>query len=593
MQLSCIFNKKYFPMKNNHYKLFLFFLIINCQLLIVNCFSQPTSYSKYFIQFTDKNNSPYSISNSSAYLSARALQRRINQGIAIAQNDLPVNPAYIDSVRKVPNITVLNHSKWFNGVVIYTTDTIALNKVKSFSFVADAKPVKWLGNPKSNISSQKLEVRGQKLEVKTTTNDKQIPTPLNSTYNYGSSFNQINMLNGVCLHNKGFHGEGMIIAVMDAGFWKADSLPAFDSLRVNHQIIGKWNYVDNDSLVYGTHFHGEMTLSDMGGNLPGRIVGTAPKAKYLLFITEDVSSENIIEEYNWISAAEYADSVGADVFSTSLGYTTFDSVKINNITVANPNNQTYAGMNGRTTPIAIASAIAASKGILPVCSAGNEGWSPWHFIGTPADADSTIAVAAVDSFKNLAGFSSRGPSYDGRIKPNVAAQGQDVIVGNQVSGDVEYESGTSFSCPITAGLVACLWQSHPASTNMQMINAIQQSASQYAHPDSLIGYGIPDFCKAEILLGVNDLSASTEDVLNVYPNPFSNGFDISFVDWKGEKVLFSLFDIAGRKIIDEQISTTSSTSTLAIKNLEKLSSGVYILTAQTPRQTYSVKVIKY
>src|ERR1035437_5522485 len=377
------------------------------------------------------------------------------------------------------------------------------------------------------------------------------------------------MLNGVCLHNKGFHGEGMIIAVMDADFWKVDSLPAFDSLRVNHQIIGKWNYVDNDSLVYGSHTHGEMTLSDMGGNIPGRIIGTAPKAKYMLFITEDAYTENIIEEYNWASAAEYADSVGADVFSTSLGYTTFDSVKINNVTVVNPANHSRADMNGRTTPIAIASAIAASKGILPVCSAGNEGWSPWHFIGTPADADSTLAVGAVDSLKNLAGFSSRGPSVDGRIKPNVAAQGSPAVVGDPGTGDIEYLSGTSFSGPITAGMATCLWQAHPTSTNMQLLNAIQQSASRHANPDSLTGYGIPDFCLADVLLGVNDFSASTEDVLSIYPNPFSDAFAISFVDWKGEKVSFALFDITGRKIIDKQINTISNTSTFDMKNLEK------------------------
>ncbi|MFI5164110.1 MAG: S8 family peptidase [Bacteroidia bacterium] len=548
-------------------------------------FSQPTSYTKYFIQFTDKNNSPYSISNPSAFLSARAMQRRTNQGIAVVQNDLPVNPAYIDSVKKIPNITVLNRSKWFNGVVIATTDTNALHKVQSFPFVLKSKPVRCApknGKNKFDEEASAPVSSAEKKEISTL-----------SGYNYGPSFNQINMLNGVCLHNKGFHGEGMMIAVMDAGFWKADSLPAFDSLRVNKQILGKWNFVDNDSLVYGTHTHGEMTLSTMGGNMPGRIVGTAPKAKYWLFITEDSGGENVIEEYNWTSAAEFADSVGADVFSTSLGYTTFDSVKINNVTVVNPANHSYSDMNGKTAPISIASAIAASKGILPVCSAGNSGTSPWHFIGAPADADSTLTIAAVDSLKNIAGFSSRGPSYDGRIKPNVAAQGQSAVVGDPNTGDIQHASGTSFSCPIMAGMVACLWQAHPASANMALINAIQQSANRHLNPDSLTGYGIPDFCMADILLGINELSAGTNEVLSVYPSPFRDGFDISFVDWKGEKVSFVLYDIMGRKILDRKISTNAGISTLEMKNLDWLQAGVYVLTAETSRQTYSMKVVKY
>jgi hypothetical protein len=194
--------------------------------------------------------------------------------------------------------------------------------------------------------------------------------------------------------------------------------------------------------------------------------------------------------------------------------------------------------------------------------------------------------------KNVAGFSSRGPSYDKRIKPNVAAQGQDAVVGDPGTGGIEHLSGTSFSCPITAGMAACLWQAHPAVTNMQLFNAIQQSASKHANPDSLVGYGIPDFCLADVLLGINDFTAGTADVLTVYPNPFTDIIDISFVDWKGEKVSFVLYDITGRKVLDRQISTKSSVSTFEINNLDWLQPGVYILTAEIAKQKFSIKVIK-
>ncbi|MBI4946464.1 MAG: S8 family serine peptidase [Bacteroidetes bacterium] len=584
---------------------FLFFTRIKffiCFLLLAaNClfsFSSFAQSTKYWIQFADKNNSPYSILAPSAFLSSRALQRRAKQGIAVVQNDLPVNPVYIDSIRKIPNVTVLNHSKWFNGIVIYTTDTNAVNQIKKISFVANSVSVKKIkSNQQSAVSSQQFEVENYNVSKIPISSNTKLQTPnsnFSSGYNYGPSFNQINMLNGICLHDKGFHGEGMIIAMMDAGFWRVDSLTAFDSLRMNKQIIAKWNFVDNDSLVYGSHKHGERTLSTMGANLPGQLVGTAPKAQYLLFITEETPSESIIEEYNWASAAEFADSAGADIFNTSLGYTLFDSVKIDSVMVVNPADHSYADMNGHTTPIAIATNIAASKGILPVCSAGNMGGSPWHFIGTPADADGALTVGAVDSMGNSAGFSSRGPSYDGRIKPNVVAQGQDVVISNPDTTAIEYSSGTSFASPILAGMAACLWQAHPTSANVQLLYAIQQSASQYGkNPDSQVGYGIPDFCLADVLLGINDFSAGREDVISVYPNPFSDELNISFVDWIGEKVIFSLSDITGRKILDREINMESNVSTFEINDTDWIQSGVYILTAQTEKQKISIKVIKY
>ncbi|MEK6615465.1 MAG: S8 family serine peptidase, partial [Bacteroidota bacterium] len=374
-------------------------------LLSSPSFSQ---YTKYWIQFTDKNNNPYSVSTPSAFLSPRAIQRRTNQSIAVVQNDLPITPAYYNSVKNVPNVTIINRSKLFNAFTIYTTDATALTTINNFSFVLNTKPVQRY-HRKFGIEENVAPVLTSNFKLQTS----------NSSYNYGPSFNQINMIGGVCLHTQGFHGEGMVIAIMDAGFYKADSLSVFDSLRLNNQILGTWDFVDNDTMVYDVHPHGSYVLSTMGGNLPGMIVGTAPKANYYLLRTEQGATEYIIEEDNWVSAAEFADSAGADVFTTSLGYTDFDD---------STQNHTYADMDGNTARISIATDMAVSKGIFAVCSAGNSGNSPWNFIGAPADADSVLAIGAVDSLGNYASFSSNGPTADGRVKPNVAAQGQAAVV---------------------------------------------------------------------------------------------------------------------------------------------------------------------
>lgn len=533
-------------------KVFLFFLSVGVH----------AQYSRYWIQFKDKNNNPYSVSNPSAFLSARAIQRRTAQSIPIVQNDIPLTPAYVDSIRNVPNVTILNRSKWFNALTIFTTDTNALDSIMKFSFVATYQPVQRVKGKKS--------FREKTFPVNPVNILPSQPTALTSSFNYGPSFHQINMLNGVCLHNMGFDGSGIHIAVFDAGFWKVDSLPVFDSLRANNQILGTWDFVDNDSMVYDSHTHGTMVLSLMGGNLPGQIVGTAPKAKYWLLRTEQGASEYIIEEDNWVSAAEFADSAGVDVFNTSLGYSEFDDPT---------QNHTYADMDGNTTRITIATDIAASKGILPVNSAGNAAWSPWFYIIAPADADSVLAVGAVDSLKNCAGFSSRGPSSDGRVKPNVAAMGQDVYVA-MPSGGIGKGSGTSFSSPLIAGLAACLWQANPGSTNMQLFNAIQQSASQFANPDSLLGYGIPDFCFADILLSQREHVTSDTKNIDVYPNPSPGKFTVLS---KHVVTNIKAYNVFGRMI------HSSSESTI---ELSAQPSGVYLLMVETDAGTFSGKVIR-
>ncbi|MGP8217775.1 MAG: S8 family serine peptidase [Bacteroidia bacterium] len=322
------------------------------------------------------------------------------------------------------------------------------------------------------------------------------PTAADTT-KYGLAFSQIDMIKADCLNKKGFRGKGKQIAVIDTRFGMVDKLPAFDSLMKHKQILGTWDFVKEIPNVYNdsnNDTHGQLVLSCMASNLPGQLVGDAVDADYYLLRTEDIYSEYMIEDDNWASAAEYADSAGADIITTSLGYSVMQDQN---------NSYIYADMNGKTAVASIAATIAAEKGIVVCAAAGNDGSNHWHYICTPGDADSILTIGAVTATGDYANFSSKGPTYDGRIKPDVVARGSQVAVAGPYGGIISDE-GTSFSAPTIAGAVAALWQADSTATNMQIINAIKQSASQYTHPDSLIGFGIPDFCKSlDILTKIN------------------------------------------------------------------------------------------
>jgi len=444
---------------------------------------------KYWIKFTDKNNSPYSIENPEAFLTQKSIDRRIAQGISIEANDLPVNPSYITAVVNT-GATLLNVSKWYNSVTIFTDDPTVIIAINALSFVLSTNKVSSGISASGKISEKPFFENESEKEIAESDLIKRNSS--GQGYDYGQAYNQINMLNGIALHDIGFYGKGMIIAVLDAGFLNADILSAFDSLWINNQILGYRDFVDPiNPNIFGSHSHGTSVLSTMGANLPAQMVGTAPQANYWLLRSEDAPTEYLIEELNWVSAAEFADSVGVDIINSSLGYTTFDDPS---------QNHTYQDMDGNTTPITNGGDLAASKGILVVNSAGNSGNSSWQYIGAPADGDSVFSIGAVTSSGSYASFSSTGPTYDGRVKPNVVAQGSGSTIISANSGNVTSGSGTSFSSPITAGMIACLWQAHPDKKNTEIMEAIQQSASQANSPDMLLGYGIPDYFAAHSLL---------------------------------------------------------------------------------------------
>ncbi len=537
--------------------------------------AQSTS-GKYWIEFNDKNGSPFSIKNPSAYLSQKSIERRNKQNIAISISDLPVNPGYINQVKSL-GVTIVNQSKWFNAITVSSSDTNTINLIKALSFV---KNVKKIEESQIKKAPTKFDLESGTMSV---SSEKSGRSTLTDILDYGVSFFQANQIGVDCLHNLGYQGQGMTIAVLDAGFLDVNILPAFDSLRMNNQLLGCRDFVIGDTLVFEDFPHGMMVLSCMVGNLPGKIVGTAPKAKYWLLRTEDAATESISEEMNWLIGAEFADSVGADIINSSLGYNYFDN---------SADNHSYADLDGNTTIVTKAADWAASKGILVVAAGGNSGGPPWYKITAPGDADSILTVGAVDSAGFIASFSSRGPTFDGRIKPNTVARGLQTVVAN-TGGDITATSGTSLASPVTAGAVACLWQANPTATNMEVLYAIEQSSSQFSFPDSIKGYGIPNFCLANNILTGITKHGIREDELSVHPNPFKDNFDIAFFSDRKQTINIELYDISGREIASQQKNVNANShNTFNISEAKNLSDGMYFIRVITPDKNYYKKLIK-
>lgn len=540
-------------------------------------FADAQTAAVYYIEFNDKKDSQYSLNDPSAYLSAKALERRRKQNIAINSTDLPVNTAYINAI-KAMDIRIMSSSKWFNTITVSCSDSSKIKQISALPFVKQVKKIETV-----SAATQPSKFETESAEAITLNERNESLKPVTTALNYGYSYNQAHQINVDCLHDLGYQGQGMTIAVLDAGFQDTHILPVFDSMRLNDQLLGTRDFVTGDTMVFEDFPHGMNVLSCMAGNLPGQLIGTAPKANYWLLRTEDAFSESIIEEVYWLNAAEFADSVGADIINSSLGYNYFDN---------SADNHTHADLDGNTTIITRAADMAASKGIFVVSSAGNYGGTTWYKIVAPADADSILTVGAVDSTGAIAALSSRGPTADGRIKPNTVARGLNaVIAGN--TGGITVSSGTSFASPITAGAVACLWQSNPNATNMELLQSIQQSASMYTNPDTVKGYGIPNFCLANTLLtGIENYLIEYEELL-VYPNPFDNELSVTFYSEQKQTILFRLYDIVGHEVLKmEKDAPGKADIILKTDDLPVLPQGMYIVCLTASGTHYYKKIIK-
>jgi serine protease AprX len=536
-------------------------------------------FSKYLIQFKDKKGTPFAISDPSQFLSQKSIERRARQNILVDETDLPITPVYIDSIVESGAVTILNKSKWLNQVCIQTNDSIALAKINSFGFVSGSRPLK---RPTVNNQAPRFK------KSITTNSPVQAAKATADHFNYGSSYSQINIHEGEFLHNKGFRGEGMLMAIMDAGFYHYKTITAFDSVRNNNQVAETYDFVNNEVGVDEDDTHGMYCFSIIAANWPGLLVGSCPKATFYLYRTEDASSEFPVEEQNWVAAAERADSIGVDVFSTSLGYTTFNNSIFN---------YTYHDMDGNTTIISRACDLAAKKGIISVVAAGNEGNSSWHFISSPADADSALSVGAVNSEGVAAGFSSYGASSDGDVKPTVASVGEGTAIAN-TDNQPAFGNGTSFATPNLAGLVTCLWQAFPDFTNMQIIEAVKTSSSIYTTPNDRIGYGIPNFRKAYNNLfqqrALKNAGAILGDEwIKIYPNPFTKTFNVLINPPQSGTAILNLYDIAGKLYQTRQLDVQSGQSQfITFDDLQPLAKGTYILKYSNGINKKSIRILR-
>jgi len=546
-------------------------------------------FTRYIVQLTDKKGTPYSFTAPSAYLSDKAIARRTKYHISIDSTDLPPTPAYLDSIRKVPNVSILNISKWLNQVLIKIADTnavaTALTRINSFSFVKKTSP---LAPRISTIANRSGVIEDDVTAVSSPGNQRQMGVTGTEDLNYGKTYDQIHIHEGEYLHNLGYNGKGMTIAIIDAGFYMYLTNPVFDSVRLQGRVLGTWDYVNNEASVNEDYIHGAYVFSVLASNRPGVMVGSAPYASYWLLKTEDTNSEYPVEEQNWIAAAEFADSAGVDMISTSLGYADFDKAAFS---------YSYAQRDGHTAMISIAADMAVKKGILVVVAAGNSGGTSTDakYVGCPADADSVLTVGAVDKFGNIGGFSSWGPNGAGLLKPNVVSVGVSTVIAT-TAGNAGSGTGTSYACPNMAGLVACLWQAFPDFTNMEIMNAVQQSSSKYSSPDFRFGYGIPNFRIAYGLLQTLREARTKEAILGdkwikAYPVPFNNGFKVVLKAPATGRASLQLTNIVGQTIETREMDVQEGELYIIdYQSMRGLAKGVYYIryTQGSNKQTLSL-----
>ena len=470
-------------------------LVFALLLSSITSLAQETRY-RYLVLFKDKNNSSFSINKPEQFLSSSAISRRIRNKVSISEQDLPVNQNYLQEI-KASGALIVYPLKWINGVLIKEKPS-NIAKIKALKSVAGL----YKNMPLDSSSDLRLQVQTNQISDESNALD------------YGISLPQITQLGVDQMHTKGFSGKDIKIAVLDDGFSRADQIGFLQAIYTDKRLLG--TLVTNPSLnsVYDGGAHGTQVWSTIAAQAPGRLYGTAFQAQFALAQTEEGEHELLVEEANWMRGAEWADSLGTDIISSSLGYSEFDNSKYNH---------TYAEMNGRTTLVSKAAAYAASKGIVCIISAGNQGSDSWKYITAPADADSILSVGAVDRTGLRASFSSIGPSADLRIKPDIAAMGLATIAGLP-SGSFGSISGTSFSAPLVAGLVAGIIQANPQKTAQEIIQVVRKSGSQASKPDQLLGYGIPHFDRvSQILNPILGTELPVQNLVKVYPNPASIG----------------------------------------------------------------------
>jgi serine protease AprX len=512
----------------------------------------------YRIWFTDKGDRDVGDFATDHLLSPAAIARRAkNDVIALTLSDLPVNEDYINTIVH-EGLTFKYSSKWMNTALFTCPTVVDITMLEELPFVKSVTLVKHPSEPVKHVGAKYG-----------------ITQPAAIT----DSFDPNIPLNGTPLHQSDFTGRNVIIAVLDVGFINADLIESLAPLRERGGIIATRDFVSDASNVYAYHSHGTSVLTILAGSLPGVISGTAPDADYLLLRTEDAASEYPVEEDYWVAAAEYADSAGADIITSSLGYFLFDDPEMD---------YSFSDMDGNTTFITRAADAAASKGILVVASAGNERDKQWIRIMSPSDGDSVMCVGAVNQNLTISDFSSAGYSYDGRVKPDVVAPGVNLLIQNEPD-QWQTGSGTSFSCPVISGLCASLMQAVPDATAAEVMDAVRASADRFNSPDSLYGYGLPDFVSA--LKRLEDVHTfRPEVIMSAGPNPFYDEIHLWFSDVPGHLTV-RVADNSGRTILIRDYRVYASRS-YTVDGFGTTGQGIFYVRVITDQGETTFKMIR-
>ncbi|MFC0605174.1 S8 family serine peptidase [Winogradskyella pulchriflava] len=523
-------------------------------LITINSYAQEDAW----VYLTDKPNEATALANPISILTQKAIDRKQNHGVAIDARDVPVHEPYIANLKTQTGITVLAKSKWFNAVHVRGTET----DINALSALAYVDSIDFANNnldapSRASVVNNKTKIEDQLVD-----------------FTYGDTQNQVEMINADNLHLLDYTGENITIAVLDSGFPNVNTMAAFQRLRTNGDLLDGYDFVTRNADVYANtaSSHGTRVLSTMAAFIQDEFVGTAPDASYYLFITEDATSENPVEESYWVEAAERADSLGVDIINTSLGYRVFD----------NPNyDYTPADMNGQVAYITKGASIAAEKGILIVVSAGNSGATAWQTVGAPADSPDVLTVGGVDDNGDYVSFSSQGGAAQvGYQKPDVVARGGLAYVVDE-DNNINQNNGTSLSAPILCGGIASLWEAIPDTTPTEVMDLVRQSASQYTTPDDLLGYGIPDLDLARSL----GLGEEQIDSFNFYPNPVTTQLNFSLIS--NIDYTITLNNQLGQEVLRTKLNATHN----AI-NVEGLSTGLYVMQVSSESTTKTFKLIK-
>lgn len=531
-------------------------------LLLIATISGYSQDDRYFIYLTDKDNSSFSVENPEEFLSPQAIDRRVAQRIDITTEDLPVNPTYKSEISQI-GAEVYYISKWLNGLIV-AMDSSELSGVSALSFVDS---IAWIGKPKASLSKERSSVS--------------VPDIFESSpYSTASSSLQLGMLNVDNMHEAGYRGEGMTIAVLDGGFIGGASFQPLAHVFTEGHYLGGEDLVTYGANPFRFSGHGTAVWSTIAAKSDS-LVGTAYNANFLLYVTEDVASESPIEEYNWLIAAEMADSAGADIIQTSVGYSVFNSPF---------SNYSYEDLDGKTSIITKAANLSFEKGMIVVTSAGNEGNSSWKYVTAPADSKNVMAVGSITDSYVKSSFSSIGPTIDGRIKPDVVALGSrtTLMAGN---GAIQQSSGTSYAAPLIAGLAAGVWQANPDWTNKEVMSALKMTASRALNPDNFYGHGVPNF-ELAVLGSVLDVSDILAEKVTVYPNPFyQNKIYISLSNQQlTEDLSIRIYDLKGSLMHSEMIAPQGEG--IIEMNVDISKKGIYLMTLSTSSFFKEIKLIK-